>query len=104
MTDATTIRVAIVTGAGTGVGRASALALLRDGWTVVLTGRRMERLQETQQMAGDDADRALAVTTDVSDADSVAALFARVCAKSTGGWTSCSTMRAAARRRRCSRT
>ena len=78
MTDATNIRVAVVTGAGTGVGRASALALLRDGWTVVLTGRRMELLQMTKQMAGDDADRALAVTTDVTEAASVAALFARV--------------------------
>ena len=78
MTDATNIRVAVVTGAGTGVGRASALALLRDGWTVVLTGRRMELLQMTKQMAGDDADRALAVTTDVTEAASIAALFARV--------------------------
>ena len=78
MTDATNIRVAVVTGAGTGVGRASALALLRDGWTVVLTGRRMELLQLTKQMAGDDADRALAVTTDVTEAASIAALFARV--------------------------
>ena len=78
MTDATNIRVAVVTGAGTGIGRASALALLRDGWTVVLTGRRMELLQLTKQMAGDDADRALAVTTDVTEAASIAALFARV--------------------------
>ena len=71
-------KVAIVTGAGTGVGRASALGLLRDGWTVVLTGRRLNLLEETQQMAGDDADRALVVTSDVTDADSVSALFARV--------------------------
>ena len=78
MTDATNIRVAVVTGAGTGIGRASALALLRDGWTVVLTGRRMELLQLTKQMAGDDADRALAVTTDVTEPASTAALFARV--------------------------
>ena len=78
MTNATNIRVAVVTGAGTGVGRASALALLRDGWTVVLTGRRMELLQLTKQMAGDDADRALAVTTDVTEAASIAALFERV--------------------------
>lgn len=77
MTDETT-RVALVTGGGSGIGRSSALGLLRDGWTVVLTGRRMERLEETQQMAGDDAERTLAVVSDVSDPDSIAALFARV--------------------------
>ena len=78
MTDATTNPVAVVTGAGTGVGRASALALLREGYAVALAGRRLERLEETQQMAGADAARTLAVPTDVTDADSVAALFARV--------------------------
>ena len=70
--------VAVITGAGSGVGRASALALLREGYTVVLAGRRAERLQETRELAGADAPRALAVVTDVSDAGSVAALFARV--------------------------
>ena len=70
--------VALITGAGSGVGRASALALLRDGWSVVLTGRRMERLEETQHMAGDDADRTLAVVADVTQPDSIASLFARV--------------------------
>ena len=44
----------------------------------MLTGRRMERLEETQQMAGDGADRTLAIVSDVSDPDSIAALFARV--------------------------
>ena len=78
MTEATLNRVALVTGAGSGVGRASALALLREGWTVVLTGRRMERLEETRQMAGDDAVRTLAVVCDVSDADAIASLFERV--------------------------
>ena len=77
MTDETT-RVALITGGGSGIGRASALGLLREGWTVVLTGRRMERLEETQRMAGDDAGRSLAVVSDVSDPDSIAALFARV--------------------------
>lgn len=70
--------VAVITGAGSGVGRASALALLRDGWSVALTGRRMERLEETQRMAGDDADRSLAIVSDMTVPDSVSALFARV--------------------------
>ena len=78
MTEATSNRVALVTGGGSGVGRASALALLREGWTVVLTGRRMERLEETQRMAGDDAVRTLAIACDVSDADAIASLFERV--------------------------
>ena len=78
MTDSATGRVAVITGAGSGVGRASALGLLRHGWTVVLNGRRMERLEETQAMAGDDAARTLAVAADVSNAEGVAALFAQV--------------------------
>lgn len=78
MTDSATGRIAVITGAGSGVGRASALGLLRHGWTVVLNGRRMERLEETQAMAGDDADRTLAVAADVSNADGVSALFAQV--------------------------
>ena len=78
MTDSTTQRIAVITGAGSGVGRASALGLLRHGWTVVLNGRRMERLEETQAMAGDDADRTLAVAADVSNAEGVASLFAQV--------------------------
>ena len=78
MSDSTTGRIAVITGAGSGVGRASALGLLRHGWTVVLNGRRMERLEETQAMAGDDADRTLAIAADVSNADGVASLFAEV--------------------------
>ena len=78
MTDSATGRVAVITGAGSGVGRASALGLLRHGWTVVLNGRRMERLEETQAMAGDDAARTLAVAADVSNAEGVASLFAEV--------------------------
>ena len=78
MTDATTQRIAVITGAGSGVGRASALGLLKHGWTVVLNGRRIERLEETQAMAGDDAARTLTVAADVSNAEGVSALFARV--------------------------
>jgi NAD(P)-dependent dehydrogenase (short-subunit alcohol dehydrogenase family) len=69
--------VAIVTGAGTGIGRETALALLREGYAVSLAGRRMERLQETVAQAGADGARALAVPADVSDPASVRALFAR---------------------------
>ena len=78
MTDETTTRVAVVTGAGSGVGRASSLALLRSGFVVVLAGRRLERLEETQRLAGADSVRTLAVVADVTDADSVSRLFARV--------------------------
>ncbi len=67
-------KVAIVTGAGTGVGRAAALALLKDGYSVVLAGRRLEPLEAVAAEAAAGA-RALAVPTDVSDADSVKALF-----------------------------
>jgi NAD(P)-dependent dehydrogenase (short-subunit alcohol dehydrogenase family) len=67
-------RVAVVTGAGTGVGRAAALALLRDGYSVVLAGRRLEPLQQVAHESGAAA-RALAVPTDVADAAAVQALF-----------------------------
>ena len=70
-------KVAIVTGAGSGIGRAVALALLREGYAVALAGRRAEALQESIGEAGDKADRALAVPTDVTDPESVAALFAK---------------------------
>ena len=68
-------KVAIVTGAGTGIGRQTALALLREGYAVSLAGRRMERLQETVDQAGAAGARALAVPADVSDPASVRALF-----------------------------
>ncbi len=70
-------KVAIVTGAGTGIGRQAALALLREGYAVSLAGRRMEKLQETVDQAGAARARALAVPTDVSDPASVRALFDR---------------------------
>ena len=70
-------RVAMITGAGTGIGRACALAMLRDGWSVVLAGRRPEPLEKTKADAGSDGVRALAVPADVSDPVSVQALFAK---------------------------
>ena len=71
------LRTAIVTGAGTGIGRAAALALLKDGWQVALAGRRAEPLTSVVNESGA-ATRAFAVPTDVADPDSVQALFAAV--------------------------
>ena len=70
-------KVAIVTGAGSGIGKVSALALLEAGYAVALAGRREEALQATVAEAGGAASRALAVPTDVTDPDSVAGLFAK---------------------------
>lgn len=68
-------KIAIVTGSGSGIGRAAALALLREGYSLALAGRRAEALQQTIAQAGTSADRVLAVPTDVSDPSSVRALF-----------------------------
>jgi NAD(P)-dependent dehydrogenase (short-subunit alcohol dehydrogenase family) len=68
-------RVAIVTGAGSGIGRATALALLAEGYSLVLAGRRRELLEETASLAGPDRERALVVPADVTDPASVSALF-----------------------------
>lgn len=70
-----TTQYAVVTGAGSGVGRAAALALLGGGWTVALAGRRRDALEETVGMAGGAASRAIPVPTDVGDPKSVNALF-----------------------------
>jgi len=70
-------KIAIVTGAGTGIGKAASLALLREGYRVVLAGRRPEPLEEAVREAGDFSSHATAVPTDVSDPASVKALFAR---------------------------
>jgi NAD(P)-dependent dehydrogenase (short-subunit alcohol dehydrogenase family) len=70
-------KVAIVTGAGSGIGKAVALALLQEGYAVVLAGRRKEMLEQAVAAAGSAGKRALAVPTDVSDPQSVRALFAR---------------------------
>jgi len=80
---ATPGQIAVITGAGSGIGRATAHALLEDGWTVVLAGRRKNMLEETATLANAPPPRTLAVPTDVSDPASIAALFDAV--KSTYG-------------------
>src|SRR5262245_23676408 len=74
---ATTERIAVITGAGTGVGKASALALLQAGWSVVLSGRRKELLEAVATEGKASGRRTLVVPTDVGDPASVRALFAR---------------------------
>ena len=69
-------KIAVVTGAGTGVGRAASLALMNAGFTVVLTGRRLDKLEETQKLGA--AGKSLAVPADMTDPGSIAALFAKV--------------------------
>jgi NAD(P)-dependent dehydrogenase (short-subunit alcohol dehydrogenase family) len=71
-------KVAVITGAGSGIGRASALAFVEDGWRVAMAGRRSEPLEETLALAGTGRERAIAVPTDVGDPKSVQALFDRV--------------------------
>ena len=71
-------RVAIVTGAGTGIGKSAALALLKDGYRVGLIGRRKELLDKTAQDAGPAAANTLVLPADVGNPESVKALFARL--------------------------
>jgi NAD(P)-dependent dehydrogenase (short-subunit alcohol dehydrogenase family) len=68
-------KIALVTGAGSGIGKACATALLNDGWHVVFTGRRTEVLQAAIDSTGALAERAAAISCDVTDEASVAALF-----------------------------
>lgn len=69
-------RFAVITGSGTGIGRSSALALMNDGWTVALAGRRKEMLEETASMKK--SGKALVVPTDVTEPAQVDNLFAQV--------------------------
>jgi NAD(P)-dependent dehydrogenase (short-subunit alcohol dehydrogenase family) len=68
-------KIALVTGAGSGIGRATALALLREGYSVVLAGRRAKALEQTADQSGEARTRTLAVPTDVTDPAAVRALF-----------------------------
>ena len=80
---ATSAKIALVTGAGTGVGRAVSLALAKAGYSLVLAGRRKEPLESVAGEINTIGSQALAVSTDVSERDSILALFAKV--KSTFG-------------------
>ncbi len=74
-------KIAIITGAGTGVGRAAALALYANGYAITLAGRRSDVLNSTVDLIQDDGERTLVVPTDVSDPQSVKALFQQTCHK-----------------------
>jgi NAD(P)-dependent dehydrogenase (short-subunit alcohol dehydrogenase family) len=72
------MKTALVTGAGTGVGKAVALAFLKNGYRVALAGRRKELLEQTAKEAGANGKNALVVPTDVGKPDQVKALFQRI--------------------------
>lgn len=69
------MKIALVTGAGSGIGRVCALALLAEGWTVALVGRRADALQETATLAGANAGNALPLPADVGDDAQVSTVF-----------------------------
>lgn len=71
-----TSKIAIVTGAGSGIGRASALALLEDGWSVALVGRRASLLKETAELSA--SPKVLPISADISNGDEVINLFSKV--------------------------
>jgi NAD(P)-dependent dehydrogenase (short-subunit alcohol dehydrogenase family) len=71
----TSLRIALVTGAGSGIGRACALGLLNEGWAVALVGRRVDALQTTATLAGEGASRAMPIACDVGQEDQVTAAF-----------------------------
>ncbi|NBS03296.1 MAG: SDR family oxidoreductase, partial [Rhizobiales bacterium] len=71
-------KIVLITGAGSGVGRASALALAKEGYVVVITGRRADALQATADLGKDLAGTIVPIAADVSDHDQVAGLFAEI--------------------------
>lgn len=73
-------KIAIVTGAGTGVGKAAALALLADGWQVALIGRRLQLLEDVAS-SSHSPQSCLALSVDVADPDAVKNAFAKVISK-----------------------
>lgn len=75
---AVTQKVALVTGAGTGIGKACALALMKDGWAMVLAGRRRDKLEEVAAEGKATGMPSLVVPADVGNPESVRALFAKV--------------------------
>src|SRR5438309_9516870 len=77
MAAAASHKVALVTGAGTGIGKAVALALMREGYAVTLAGRRADKLEETAAEGTSTNGKSLVMPTDVSDPASVKAAFAR---------------------------
>jgi NAD(P)-dependent dehydrogenase (short-subunit alcohol dehydrogenase family) len=74
---ASSTKIALITGAGSGIGKASALALMRHGWSVVLAGRRKELLEDVAREGQSAGARSLVAPTDVADAASIRNLFAR---------------------------
>ena len=74
---AATAKIALVTGAGTGVGRGAALALMKAGFTVVLAGRRKEKLEEVAKEGAAHGGKSLVVPADIADPASIKALFAK---------------------------
>ena len=72
-----TSKIAIVTGAGSGIGKAVAIALLKTGYRVALAGRRQDALDKAVKDSGASPSDALAISTDVANPESVRALFAR---------------------------
>ncbi|MDP3223823.1 MAG: SDR family oxidoreductase, partial [Rubrivivax sp.] len=71
-------KIALVTGAGSGIGRACALGLLAEGWAVALLGRRAEALQETAAATGAHAGMAMPLPCNVANEQEVAEAFARI--------------------------
>ena len=76
-----TPRVALITGAGTGIGKATAKALLGAGYQVVLSGRNVDKLEKAIQEIGGTSDNCLVVACDVGKPESVKAMFAKLKAK-----------------------